>query len=102
MDDYNALQAPLLAQMFRARSHGLKRGSNSQAGTSSTPSKRASVICLNWNYGLCTDPCVNRRKHGSCSECGNQHRARDYDPCFTLLQARRGKTNDSSINEDHT
>ena len=41
MDDYNALQAPLLAQMFRARS----RGSEAQVGPSSTPSKQALVVC---------------------------------------------------------
>ena len=102
MDDYNALQAPLLAQMFHARSHGLKRGPDTQAGSSSAPSKRASVICHNWNFGSCADPCVNRRKHGTCSECGNQHCALDSEPCFNLLQSRRTKNTSSGISGDHT
>lgn len=90
MDDINKLQAPLLAQMFRGRSGGLKRGHDGQTGPSSPSSKRASVICHNWNFGSCADPCVNRRKHGTCSECGEQHRALDSESCFALLQARRG------------
>jgi hypothetical protein len=90
MDDFNKLQASLLVQMFRGRSSGLKRGHEAQSGPSSPPSKRASAICHNWNFGSCADPCVNRRKHGTCSECGEQHRALDSDSCFALLQARRG------------
>lgn len=82
LDDFNKLQAPL-----RARSSGIKRGHESQPGP--TPSKRASAVCHNWNFG--SDPCVNRRKHGTCSECGDQHRAVDSETCFTLLQARRGR-----------
>ena len=89
LDDFNKLQAPLLAQMFRARSGGVKRGHESQPGP--TSSKRASVICHNWNFGSCSDPCANRRKHGTCSECGDQHRALDSESCFALLQARHGR-----------
>jgi uncharacterized membrane protein len=100
MDDLNLLQAPLLTQMFCAHSHGLKRGSDSQAGPSSS-SKRASVICHNWNYGSCADPCINRRKHGTCSECGSQHRALDSEPCFALLQARRNKNTSVAAADDH-
>jgi hypothetical protein len=100
MDDYNALQAPLLAQMFRARSHGLKRGSETQAGWSS--SKCATVICRNWNYGSCADPCANRRKHGTYSKCGDQHRALHSEPCSELLQTRPSKGITIGMASDHT
>jgi len=100
MDDLNALQAPLLAQMFRAHSHGLKHSSDSQAGPSPS-SKCASVICHNWNYGSCADACINCQKHGTCLECGSQHQALDSDPCFTLLQAHHNKSTSVTAADDH-
>ena len=91
MDDRGQVDFPLLAQLFRAAqpalsSRTLKRTSHS---TSSSSSKRADTPCRNWNLGSCrTDPCPNRRKHGVCSVCGETHRARDNESCFTILQAR--------------
>ena len=32
-----------------------------------------------------TDACVSRRKHGTCSEWGDQHQALDLESCFALL-----------------
>lgn len=51
----------------------VKHGHEGQTGPSSSSSKWASVICHNWNFGSCTDPCINHRKHDTCSECGDQH-----------------------------
>jgi len=92
LDDRNQVQLPLLTQMFQAgaRASAGKRGSGPPS-TSSTPSKRSATVCYNWNLGFCEDPCPNRRKHGACSECGGQHRAKDIDSCFAALHARRGK-----------
>ncbi len=59
-------------------------------------SKRLAVPCENWNMGICSDPCKNRRQHGFCSECGDSHRARDKPECLILLQAKRaGRRSDS-------
>ena len=95
MDDFNKLQASLLIQIFHGCSSGLKHGHKAQSGPSSPPSKHTLAICHNWNFSSCADPCVNRRKHGTCSECGEQHRALDSDSCFPLLQARRGASDSS-------
>lgn len=91
LDDRSRLNIPLLARMFRVPTSSSlgKRSSMSSSPSFSTSSKRASVPCLNWNAGRCEDPCQNRRKHGSCSECGGRHRAKDEAVCFTLLQSRR-------------
>jgi hypothetical protein len=68
MDDRSRLNVPLLMQMF------CKRNTTDQTYISS---KRAAVPCQNWSLGLCADPCAYRHKHGTCSECGSGHRARD-------------------------
>jgi hypothetical protein len=57
----------------------------------SKASKRAKMVCENWNAGRCDEPCINLRRHGDCSECGEKHRARDKIECLTLFQARRAK-----------
>ncbi|RDB19251.1 hypothetical protein Hypma_013709 [Hypsizygus marmoreus] len=93
MDDHNLLQLPLLAQMFRA-SFGAASPPSSSHGMhnlhapNSSPTKRGSTPCRSWNYDSCEDPCENHQKHGSGSECGAKHRARDDPTCFILLQAR--------------
>ncbi|EDR09773.1 uncharacterized protein LACBIDRAFT_325572 [Laccaria bicolor S238N-H82] len=81
MDDRSRFQLPLLSQMLRKR----------EATDTMGPSKRAAVPCQNWSLGICTDPCVFRRKHGICSECGGKHKARDHETCLSSLEARRGK-----------
>ena len=92
LDDQNQVQLPLLTQMFHA---GARSGTGKQNSVpltmSSNPQKRSATVCYNWNFGFCEDPCPNRRKHGTCSECAGQHRARDVDSCLFALQTRRGK-----------
>jgi hypothetical protein len=88
LDDRDQLQLPLLVQLFRGSASHNKRDSDSES--SGTSSKRASVPCQNWNLGFCDDdPCPNRRKHGVCSECGGQHRAKEFGGCHTKLQEKR-------------
>ncbi|KAJ7694418.1 hypothetical protein B0H17DRAFT_931845, partial [Mycena rosella] len=102
MDDRSYLNTALLSQMFR---HPPASGSVSKRATPSGPapgsSKRAAVPCQNWNLGFCTEPCSNRRMHGSCSECGKPHRAKDVDKCHTALTTRRrkGSSGDNSAGE---
>lgn len=71
---------------------GTKRLSNS----SSIPlRKKQKVICINWNLGLCTEPCPGNRIHSICSECNGKHRAKDSKTCLITVQARdrsRGST----------
>ena len=83
MDDRSRLHLPLLAQMFRKREMA--------DHSFDTPAKRATVPCQNWNRGVCPDPCVNRRRHGICCECGGRHQAREKDSCLSSLEARSGK-----------
>jgi hypothetical protein len=83
---------PLLTQMFHAGARsGTGKRNSAPLTTSSNPQKRSATVCYNWNFGFCEDPCPNRRKHGTCSECAGQHRARDVDSCLFALQTRRGK-----------
>jgi hypothetical protein len=83
MDDRGRLHLPLLAQMFRKREMA--------DHSSDTSAKRATVPCQNWNRGICSDPCVNRRRHGICCECGGRHQAQDKESCHSSLEARSGK-----------
>ena len=83
MDDRGRLHLPLLAQMFQK----CEMADHSH----DTPAKRATVPFQNWNRGICFDPCVNRRKHGICCECGGKHQAREKEPCHSSLEARSGK-----------
>ncbi|KAJ7190678.1 hypothetical protein B0H12DRAFT_1207250 [Mycena haematopus] len=92
MDDRGQHNISLLSQLFRPQSSG--SNSKRQAppgGQTSGVSKRATVPCQNWNLGFCEEPCSNRRMHGTCSECGKSHRAKDHKKCLSALQARRSK-----------
>ncbi|KAJ7148833.1 hypothetical protein C8R46DRAFT_1179942 [Mycena filopes] len=92
MDDRGQHNLTMLSQLFRSpsASGSTKRPSADQA-VSGSSSKRATIPCQNWNLGFCEAPCSNRRMHGSCSECGKSHRAKDNDKCLSNLQARRRK-----------
>jgi hypothetical protein len=96
LDDREMLHAPLLVQLFSSSSSSNKRDSDS----SPSPPKRATVPCQNWSLGLCDDPCSNRRKHGVCSECGEPHRAKEVDRCFTSLRDKRRGTNPGFATSD--
>ena len=98
MDDRSQLNVPLLARMFQGTSSSLKKRSN-PVPSSSSPSKRLSVPCRNWNMGICDTPCPNGRRHGICSECEGRHRAKDEAVCDTLLQARQRKGASGSHSE---
>jgi hypothetical protein len=94
MDDRGQHNLTLLTQMFRTSpSSGGPAKRPASGGQGSGSSKRASIPCQNWNLGMCDEsPCPNRRLHGTCSECGNPHRAKDNERCLSLLQARRRKS----------
>ncbi|KAJ6615694.1 hypothetical protein B0H10DRAFT_1800970, partial [Mycena sp. CBHHK59/15] len=65
---------------------------SSSAGNQSTSSsKRAAIPCQNWNLSFCDAPCNNCCLHGTCSECGKPHRAKDNEKCLSTIQARRRK-----------
>ncbi|PBK59922.1 hypothetical protein ARMSODRAFT_838177, partial [Armillaria solidipes] len=87
MDLKSEVQIPLLSQVFHPE---IAHRSAKRPSSASLPNpKRASVPCENWNLGYCSvEPCTNRRRHGTCSECGANHRARDNAECTILLQAR--------------
>ena len=93
LDDRAQLNFPLLTQMLSpaspVASRTNKRVASSQPPASAGGPKRADVPCRNWSLGSCkSEICPNRRKHGICCICGEGHRARDNESCFTLLQAR--------------
>jgi hypothetical protein len=89
MDDRNQINVPLFAQMFNTTQAPVKRPGPSALFANNT--KCANILCINWNYGCCMDPCKNRCKHGDCSECGRKHQARDSPTCYAALQANKGK-----------
>jgi hypothetical protein len=92
MDNRSEYEVHLLSQLFRASSSSTLLGKRTSSSLSSGQvSKRASTPCQIWNHGKCADPCVNKRLHGTCSECGAKHRARDEPACYILLQAKRTK-----------
>ena len=88
MDDRNRINLPLVAQLFQT-SEPVKRTATSSSGSS----KRAAVICQNWNANRCTDPCSGGRRHGFCSQCGGKHRAIDHNPCAASFETSRRKGN---------
>jgi len=88
MDDRSQLNIPLLAQMFRSASSPSSKGVKRSSTSSSSSKKRADVPCRNWSLGRCDDPCANRRKHGVCCICGEQHRAKDNEQCLSTLRNR--------------
>jgi hypothetical protein len=92
LDNQDQLNFPLLAQVFRGSTSSFTPRSSTKriapSSLGSTP-KRVDVPCRNWSYGSCkADPCPNRRKHGICCICGEGHRARDNEKCFSILQTR--------------
>ena len=92
LDNRDMLHVPLLVQLFRGSSSNAKRDadtlSSSQAAQAKA-AKQATVPCQNWSLGICNGPCANRRKHGVCSECGGQHKAKDNEGCHIKLQEKR-------------
>ncbi|KAE9396983.1 hypothetical protein BT96DRAFT_823890, partial [Gymnopus androsaceus JB14] len=56
--------------------------------SSSRSAKRLDTPCILWNGERCSEPCKNNRKHGYCSECGEQHKAIDSSTCYTKLTPR--------------
>ncbi|CAA7269205.1 unnamed protein product [Cyclocybe aegerita] len=99
MDDHGELQALVLAQMYRPSATPTLPLAKRIASDSHQPSpaKRADIPCQLWNMGKCNDPCVNRRKHGTCSECGDSHRAYDTPTCRASLfsQGKDGTSADA-------
>ncbi|KAJ3727827.1 hypothetical protein C8R42DRAFT_573013 [Lentinula raphanica] len=91
LDDGNRTQAAVMALVHRT-SVGVRSKRPSDAGPSSRSSKRSSgAICLNWNGARCDDPCVNGRRHGTCSVCSGKHRAFDSADCKFEFLARRSR-----------
>ena len=95
LDDQMVIQRQL---MFQLGSRTLKAAISSpssrrtKSGLQPYPVQRASIPCENWNLelGACVnDPCINRRKHGVCSECGGGHKAKDVSSCRNALITRR-------------
>ncbi|KAF8801341.1 hypothetical protein BYT27DRAFT_7226908 [Phlegmacium glaucopus] len=74
LNNRDMLHVPLLVQLFCSSNSNSKHESDPLFSSSS---KRALVPCQNWSLGICDDPCLNRRKHGVCCECGGQHRAKE-------------------------
>ena len=92
LDDRAHSDIPLFTHLVGsspAQSSSTKRPGSLMARIA--PAKRTAVVCENWNFGRCDDPCRAARKHGSCSECGASHRAKDAAQCLKSLQARRGR-----------
>jgi hypothetical protein len=88
MDDRSRVNVPILSQLFNAApAYPQKAPKRTSSSPPLVGTKRAEVPCRNWSLGKCKDPCANRRKHGVCCVCGEQHRAKDNDRCLTSLQA---------------
>jgi hypothetical protein len=93
MDDRSLLHLPLLTELFAAANSSSSSPSASlkrlpSSSTTTAPSKRSDVPCRNWNWGNCDDPCSNRRKHGRCCICGEEHQAKENPACLAKLQNR--------------
>ena len=88
MDDRNVISLPLLSQLLRAGPSSQKRSLEDRI--QQAPGKRRAVVCLNWNLGRCSEPCVGKRMHGQCSECSGKHAANTRDQCRIALSAKRG------------
>ena len=86
LDHRDQIQLPLMRFLHSPPSSS-KRPQSSSSG--SRPNKRAEVICENWNLNRCSSPCVNRRRHDTCSECGEPHRAANSVECIGALLSRR-------------
>ncbi|KAF9496616.1 hypothetical protein BDN71DRAFT_727052 [Pleurotus eryngii] len=89
LDNRSKMDMPLYVQIFRGSSFVAKNKRPLAPNSPTSSQKRASSVCLNWNFGNCADLCSNKCRHGICSECGEKHRARDIDECFTSLRSSR-------------
>ncbi|KAJ3764831.1 hypothetical protein FB446DRAFT_656076, partial [Lentinula raphanica] len=91
LDDGNRVQAAVMALVHRT-SVGSRSKCPLDSSFSGRSSKRSSgAICLNWNGARCDDPCVNGRRHGTCSICQGKHRAFDSADCKPEFLARRSR-----------
>lgn len=93
LDDWNQLNFPLLTQMLSstplATPRAPKRGASTQSTSSGSNPKHTDIPCHNWSWGICkAEVCLNCCKHGVCFICGEGHRAKDNEQCFTALQHR--------------
>ena len=86
LDHRDQMQVPLMRFLHSPPSPSKRQQSS---GSGSRPNKRAEVICENWNLNRCSSPCVNRRRHDICSECGEPHRASNSVDCIGALLSRR-------------
>ncbi|KAJ6607223.1 hypothetical protein B0H10DRAFT_1956479 [Mycena sp. CBHHK59/15] len=69
-----------------------KRPANSTVPGKLPPKQKQAALCLNWNGGACESyPCAYGRKHGSCSECGERHKARDRPECAAAYNQARAR-----------
>jgi hypothetical protein len=91
MDDRSRLHLPLLTQLFTtanaSSTHSVSRKRAISPSSVTSTAKRTDVPCSNWNWGRCQDPCPNRRKHGTCCVCGEDHAAKDNDTCLATLRS---------------
>ncbi|KAJ3773564.1 hypothetical protein FB446DRAFT_641380 [Lentinula raphanica] len=91
LDDANRTQAAVMALVHRT-SVGIRSKRPSDSSPSSRSSKRSGgAICLNWNGARCDDPCINGRRHGTCSICRGKHRAFDSPDCKSEYLSRRAR-----------
>jgi hypothetical protein len=95
LDDQGRLQRLVMSSVIRNRpspssSLGKRPSSSAPSGTP-PPRKKMAAICLNWNAGLCDDPCPYGRRHGSCSQCGEKHRAKDQPDCSSEFHQNRAR-----------
>lgn len=88
MDDQSQLNIPLLSQMLFSLSSLSSSKWPTGSFFNSSPSKCATVPCINWNKGFCqgSDICPNCCVHGKCCECEGGHRAKDDLECQASLQ----------------
>ncbi|KAH6887387.1 hypothetical protein BKA70DRAFT_1030759, partial [Coprinopsis sp. MPI-PUGE-AT-0042] len=94
MDDRGIMATNSLANIFSFASTSRK------ASSGRAPlSKRLSAPCWIWNSGFCQNPCVNRRHHRSCSECGEAHKARSNPMCLASLKTRQREASGRDIGE---
>ena len=88
LDHRDQLQLPLMRFLHSPPSLS-KRPQSFNSG--SRPTKRTEVVCENWNLNRCSSPCINRRRHDICSECGEPHRATESVDCLGALLGRRSE-----------
>lgn len=96
MDDDSVIAVLAVSQMLRSSSVGSSNSAKRKEPPFSSephpPRKKLapvnSVVCLNWNQNRCPDPCEFSRRHGICCQCGDPHRADDFESCKAGLTAR--------------